>query len=252
MDAVQSKVCEFCGGTGWQVMLENGVSRARRCSCSRMVASDRLLDSARIPPRYLQCEFENYVPQSFQQGKTKNTVMSFAADYPQLDEEFPEGGLLLSGSSGTGKTHLGISVLKGILKKGIGCLFVDFHDLLAEVRNSYDELSATSELQILRPILTAEVLLLDDIGAQRMTDWMQDTLFHIINLRYQQKKTLLATTNLAIEPGQKTGPQETLRDRLGYRVVSRLYEMCTFLELDGPDFRKEIRKAGGDAIRRRE
>jgi len=250
MNEVEERLCEFCGGTGWQIVMEGGVPRAKRCTCSRTMPGDKLLDSAKIPPRYLDCDFEHYDPQSFLQGKAKTMALNYAADYPHLDESFPEGGLLLFGFSGTGKTHLAVGVLKEILRKGISCLFVDFHDLLAEIRNSYDELSQTSELQILRPILTTEVLLLDDLGSQRMTEWMQDTVFHIINLRYQQKKALVATTNLGLEPTVRDS-KETLRDRLGYRVVSRLYEMCTFMELDGPDYRKDIRKAGGDALRRR-
>lgn len=248
----ETKLCERCSGTGWQILLENGVSRAKRCTCSRTLPGDKAMDLSRIPPRYLPCDFDSYNPQSFLQGKAKNSAFDFAADYPQLDEDFPEGGLLLSGPSGTGKTHLAVSILKTLVKKGIGCLFVDFHDLLTEIRTSYDELSQTSELQILRPVLTTEVLLMDDLGSQRMTEWMMDTVFHIINLRYQQKKTLIATTNLVMELSPVRGSAgETLRDRLGYRTISRLYEMCTFIELDGPDYRRDVRKAGGDALRSR-
>jgi DNA replication protein DnaC len=248
-EAVQS-ICEVCGGTGWEVVLEENISRARRCSCSRVPAGDRLVKLARIPARFLACEFENYEPQSFSQERAKALLMNYAADFPHLDDEiFREAGLLFTGRSGRGKTHLAVAILKGLLKKGISCIFVDFHELLAEIRNSYDELSQTSELQILRPILNVEVLLLDDIGSQRMTEWMQDTVFHIINLRYAQKKPLIITTNLTMEP-LKGSPQASLEDRLGYRVISRLYEMCTVIDVDSEtDYRKDVRKAGSDLLR---
>jgi DNA replication protein DnaC len=251
MDELAANTCPECGGSGWQAVVEEGIAKARRCGCWRTIPGDKVVAAAKIPLRYQQCEFENYDPQSFNQAKAKNTAVSFATDYPLLDEDmFREGSLLFSGGTGRGKTHLAVAVLKTLLKKGIPCLFVDFHELLAEIRNSYDPLAETSEFEILRPILNVEVLLLDDLGSQRMSEWVQDTVFHIINLRYSQKKVVLATSNLAMEPS-KTSSTETLQDRLGTRVVSRLFEMCTFIELDGPDYRKDVRKAGGDLLRSR-
>src|SRR5262245_24353757 len=133
---VEQTLCEFCGGTGWQIVLEGSVSRAKRCTCARIISGDRLLDSAKIPPRYVDCDFKSYNSQSMLQERARKIAENFAEDYPFIQEDFPEGGLLFSGPSGTGKTHLSISVVKTLLKKGIRCLFVDFHDLLAEIRSS--------------------------------------------------------------------------------------------------------------------
>jgi len=267
MDEIAQSACELCGGTGWQLIVEDKVSRARRCSCSRPQSGEKSIASARIPPRYLACEFDNYFPKSHNQEITKNKAIEFASDYPNLEDEFRGGSLLFTGISGSGKTHMATAVLKELLKKGFSGLFVDFHELLSEIRNTYDELSQTSELDVLRPILGVDVLLLDDLGSQRMTDWVKDTVFHIINLRYNKNRTLLITTNLALEPSEgrkrhnmdaveKRLTADTLQDRLGYPVVSRLYEMCTSFECTWYDkggekyfdYRKEVKKAGSEML----
>jgi len=250
-EAVQI-ACEFCGGTGWQILKEGSIERAKRCSCRQIVSSDKFITSAKIPVRYHSCEFENYLPQHASQKRAKKITMDYARDYPALDDEFfHEPSLLFTGGAGRGKTHLAVAVLKSLLQKGIPCLFVDFHELLSEIRNSYDPLAQTSEFQILKPILSVDVLLLDVLGSQRMSEWVQDTVFNIINLRYSQKKVLVATTNLQMEPSKDTR-FETLQDRLGYPVVSRLYEMCTTIEITGGDYRKDVRKAGREFLSNRE
>lgn len=242
-------VCEQCKGAGWLIVMEAGVERAKRCDCARVHAGDKIYSTARIPPRYQECEFDNYVPQTETQRRAKGVVAKYAEGYPVLDEFFSESSLLFSGNAGRGKTHLAVATLKMLVRKGVPCLFIDFHELLAEIRNSYDERSQSAELEILRPVLNVDVLLLDDLGSQRTTEWVKDTVFHIINVRYNNRKPLIVTTNLGMEP-DKASTQETLQDRLGYRVVSRLYEMCTPVELDGPDYRKDVRKAGMDSLRK--
>lgn len=247
----QPAVCEKCHGTGWEIIVEGNISRARRCPCSKVTEGDRIFAAAKIPPKYVACDFDNYVPQNATgQAIAKNMAMAYALDYPLLDDTFHARGLLFVGGVGRGKTHLAVAVLKTLLKKGFSCLFVDFHELLADIRGSYDTVSQTSEYEILKPVIHVEVLLMDDLGSQRMTDWMQDTVFHIINLRYGQNRPTIITTNLGLEP-VKSQSEESLQDRLGQRVVSRLYEMCTRLDLDGSDYRKDVRKAGADLIRQR-
>jgi len=150
-------------------------------------------------------------------------------------------GLLITGPCGVGKTHLAVAILRKLIdEKETRCLFSDFRDLLRDIQNSYNPISGTSEAKILEPILKAEVLVLDELGASKMTEWVRDTVSYIINSRYNDRRTTLFTSNYldAAENGQ-----ETLSDRIGVRMRSRLYEMCRLLEIQGGDFRREIRSA---------
>ena len=119
--------------------------------------------------------------------------------------------------------------------KGVACIFYDFRDLLKEIQASYNPQSQTSEISILEPVLKTEVLLLDELGATKVTDWMRDTLGYIINRRYNENMATIITSNWMDE---KRGDEETLEERIGKRLRSLLYEMCTVYEIVGPDFRK--------------
>jgi DNA replication protein DnaC len=146
------------------------------------------------------------------------------------------------GNCGVGKTHLAVSLLKQIiLEERDGGLFYDFRDLLRDIQNSWNSVSQSSELEVLRPVLSANVLVLDELGANKPTDWVRDTIGHIINCRYNDKKLTIFTSNypdVAEKPGE-----ETLTDRIGARLRSRLYEMCKVVEIKGEDFRRIFKQA---------
>mgnify|MGYP001157449673 FL=1 len=140
------------------------------------------------------------------------------------------------GTVGVGKTHLAVSILKGLTERGFSCLFYEFGALLKEIQDSYNPSTFSSELSVLAPVLNAEVLVLDELGASKPTDWVRDTLGHIINTRYNDKKLTVFTTNyLDIRPNDR---EETLEDRIGVRTRSRLFEMCKSVEISGPDYRR--------------
>src|SRR5262249_51526939 len=115
--------------------------------------------------------------------------------YPFLGAD--EGlGLLFTGDNGVGKTHLAVAVLRELVTtKGVRGQFWDFHELLREIKNSYNPETLTTELQVLEPVVDTDVLLLDDLAAWKMTDWMNDTLFYILNSRYLAKRATVITTN---------------------------------------------------------
>lgn len=112
---------------------------------------------------------------------------------------------------------------------------------MREIQASWNSVSQTSELEVLRPVLEARVLVLDELGANKPTEWVRDTIAHIINCRYNDKKLTIFTSNYLDTP-PKQG-EESLTDRIGTRLRSRLFEMCREVEIRGVDFRKEIKKA---------
>jgi len=148
-----------------------------------------------------------------------------------------------------GKTHLAVGITKELLSKGIGCLFCDYRDLLKQIQNSYNDSVKTTELEVLRPVLETEVLVLDELGAVKPTEWVWDTVSLILNTRYNDNRTTIITTNFDNKPaGALAGPrgaarEETLGDRIGERMRSRLNEMCRIIKMDGEDFRQKFRSA---------
>jgi DNA replication protein DnaC len=253
-----AEVCSVCEGSGLRVVEEDGRLVARPCECriERRVA--RMLARARIPRRYEHCTLESF--ESGFRGADKSLksarlmVQRFVEGYPV---ETDGKGLLLTGDIGVGKTHVAVGLLKElIIQRGVSGLFYDYRELLKEVQNSYNREVAATELGILRPVFEAEVLVLDELGAAKPTDWVWDTVAQILNSRYNERRTTIITTNYANAAGLMTSAaqaqespakramrDETLGDRIGERMLSRLQEMCVVVEMRGKDFRQSVARA---------
>jgi len=266
----EAQVCPLCKDTGWvpvevpsELPGEPAVRRVRRCDCHLEARVRHLLENAQIPKRYEYCSFDSYVftskeyPATDLQRCAKEYAKKFVEEYPLVDV-----GLLLIGPCGVGKTHLAVSILRSlIINKGIACRFCDFRELLKEIQNSYNPVSQTSEMAILDPVLNVDVLVLDDLGAIKPSLWVQDTVAHILNSRYNDKRNTILTTNFLDTEPRGTEPvedmrrskreraslnypvEESLTDRIGVRMRSRLYEMCKIIEIEGQDFRKLVKQA---------
>ncbi len=244
------KVCPICENTGWKSVGSGAEQRVTRCDCRISARAQRVLQMARIPRRYEHCTFASYRTDFAGAHKSLRHALlraeRFAEDYP-LDRT----GLLFVGPVGVGKTHLSVAILQElIVKKGIKCLFYEYGELLAEVKHSYSPAISTTELDVLRPILEAEVLVLDELGAQRVSEWVWDTVSHILNTRYNANLTTIITTNFPDLPPKNSDEAvdmfskakravrvETLGDRITERMRSRLHEMCRKVEMEGDDYR---------------
>jgi DNA replication protein DnaC len=241
-------VCPICGGTGWKIIERAGLSGAEPCKCAGEARADSLKEKSEIPPNYLGASLDNFqIPQDnpIQRtglGTVLMTVRSFVREFPTTERP----GLLLVGDTGTGKTHLAVAALKAIIDKGHQGLFLDYQRLLERIGASFDKASGVSDREAYRSALDAEVLLLDELGAHRRSDWVEDTITAIITYRANHKKPLIATTNLPDEnfsgkivayegPGKTPVYAKTLTDVIGARARSRLFEMCRVVLMPAVD-----------------
>ena len=238
--------CPLCGGAGWREVSSGNDRRVARCECFLQDRVPRMLAQARIPARYRNCDLAGYKTD----GDTSLTaakmiVRKFVDQYP-VDKT----GLMFIGSIGVGKTHLAVAALKELIEtKGIPCLFYEYRELLKEIQDSYNNDSQSTELGVLRRVFDSDVLVLDELGAVKPSQWVWDTVSFILNTRYNAKRTTIVTTNLLDEPalgvpGRHPGMREdSLGDRIGERMRSRLYEMCRVVKMRGEDYRQKFRNA---------
>ncbi len=253
-----TETCPICGGTGWQTVEHGKQREAVRCECRVKGRGARLLAAAHIPARYEHCDLSNF--QYDPDDKSQTSIIKARTFAGRFVEDYPveKTGLLFVGSVGVGKTHLAVGIIKDLIReKGIHCLFCDYRELLKSIQNSYNPSVQATEMEILRPVFEAEVLVLDELGAVRSTEWVFDTVNYLLNSRYNDNKTTIITTNFP--DGEETNAEidnlrspsateraarrETLGDRIGERMRSRLHEMCKTVEINGPDYRQHSKQA---------
>jgi DNA replication protein DnaC len=233
---VASAPCTLCGGTGWVLEAIDGRKQARPCSCRAQTIARERLEAANVPERYRDTNFANFNDRTKELARAKEIAREFAESYPAV-----ESGLLLVGPAGLGKTHLACAILTDlVVTKGVSALYADFSDLLLRIQTSFRPDADSSKESVLTPYADAELLVLDELGASKPHPWVLDVLYNLLNTRYNRKRITIATSNFEDEPDSASGEREKLEDRIGYRLRSRLYEMCTLVPLRGKDYRKEV------------
>ncbi len=246
--------CSICDGVGLVRVVDSaGRWVSRPCECQEMQREERRLAAARIPQRYRDCTLDAFDPSYPRADESLSrallTARKFVDAYPV---DTAGRGLLFVGTAGLGKTHLAVGVLQRLVReRGVRGLFCDYRELLKNIQNSYNPQVNTTELELLKPVFAAEVLVLDDLGAQKPSEWVWDTVALILNTRYNDRLTTIITTNYpdlaagggSLTDAQRAAREETLGDRIGDRMRSRLAEMCIRVEMKGEDFRQTVKRA---------
>jgi len=224
-----SEHCDICDDFGFVIEDVGGVPVSKKCVCRRLRDRIDLFNAARVPARYSDKTLEHYDPRTPRQGEAKAYLMNYRDAFSPNAK-----GVLLYGPTGVGKTHLVTSTIRYLtLEKGFSAKFVDFFALLQQIRATFTE--GGSEAEIIARLDEPQVLVIDELGKGRATEWERTVVDSLIATRYNSGKTVFVTTNYEVDT--KNGVPG-LAERVGPRVMSRLHEMCEFFLIDGDDYRQ--------------
>lgn len=223
-----------CDGSGW-ILGPEDMARPCECRAARTARRRARGVASAIPPRYRGVSFDRPPVSDLARAPASAPVVDeVRAFVSELDQRLAEGrGLWLMGDVGTGKTALAMLVSKSAVEAGRSVAIYSLPRLLARIRRTYDgEQGEDSYLQFFDRLASVDLLHVDDLGAEKRSDWVLEQLYAIVDERYQAQRSIVVTTNL---------DQPRLEEQIGSRTVSRLVEICGDpLPLYGEDHRYRV------------
>src|SRR5579862_2596089 len=255
--------CEKCKETPGFILTEyaDGRTSAAKCDCSKVGYQEAVKGRANIPETYRTAALDNFkLPEDNPGARSRyatalNNVRTYIREFPTVSPS----GLLFIGPTGTGKTHLAVATLRGLLDRGFEGVFFNFSKLLDHIRAGWKPDAGTMDRTAYSLAEETPILVLDDLGAHRVKDWVEDTVTEIITERCNNRLATIFTTNLPdTYSGDPSIPldehsqwkqsieqykyKRTLEEHIGSRARSRLFEMCKKIEMEGPDYRQILAK----------
>jgi len=234
-------MCRRCDDTGWAPVTADGRAHVERCTCWWDRLGQQHLREARIPPKYRHCTLENFNTYDHPPlVLALHTVRTYVGAFPVTPPAAgAKGGVFLQGPPGVGKSHLAAAAVQEIIATTKAwALFYEVRDLLRVIRDSYNPSTQTTETAVLRPVLRCDLLVLDDLGAEKTTEWVEETMNYIVNERYNECRKTYFTSNYLNPPDGIEDNLDTFKARVGERMYSRLREMCEFVDMHGADYRE--------------
>lgn len=204
-------------------MLEEAAKRQQKHE------TERLFSISNLGKRFEESTFETY-----KQRPGSEKAFEMAQRYVNEFDQWGPQSLMIWGSPGNGKTHLAAAIANEIHKRGYIVVFQSVPELLGRIKSTFNKNSRDTEEQIMKALLTCDLLILDDIGAEKLTDWVQDVMFRIIDGRYRKELPILYTSNL--RPNELAG-------QVSERTYDRITETSVLVENKATSYRREVAKA---------
>ena len=188
---------------------------------------ERVLAMSNLGERFASASFDNWK----RDPKTDNCYEA-VKEYAEAFHKGETEGFCIYGTAGNGKSHLAAALVNHVIRSGHTAVFIEVPDLFAQIKASYDSGSEYSESKILKSLSVCDLLVLDDAGAERPSEWVQEKFYQIINTRYKNRLPLVITTN--------TKDMAGLEPIIGFRSYDRVLEMCRPLKNSGDSYRRNI------------